>query len=503
LGLFGVAPLTQFDLGPNKNMEEKDFRHIAKNSDAAIIVTGELYFQEMNLVIHSRLYDALKQKLLPSPDPVSGQIEDFSEVIEKLSDRLKSAVMSTHDPRVEMWQKISPYIPKYEALLEFKRGMELSLSNEFLQASRHFDRAVEIDPAYLLAHLSAFWIYSSAYYFSVGEQYLEKMEHYLDKIEKFTNLSPGEKLSVESIKAYQEGDNENGYLIEKQLEALAPGTTYSYWLANSALGTNRPQAAVEALRRLDPNSIYIDCNVCYWDTLCKAHHMLGNYKKELELAQQALRQFPQEWQPLWLKGRALSALGRLDEVQNLIEEILVKPMTSDWFPADLISGVGVELKAHGYDEAAAEMYEQSLLWLKQRSLKEELSDDMKTTLAWTLSETQNWDEAEAVFRDLIESNPENLDYLGGLGIVMARRGNREEALRISEQLKNWDKPYSFGNHTFWQATIAANFGEKVRAISLLQTALQQGFSYRFLYCNVTLEPLWDFPPFVELIKPRD
>ncbi len=188
LGLFGVAPLTRFELGSNNSLGEKDYIQIAQSADAAIVVTGELYFKGTDLEIRSKLYDARKKKLIPSPGAVSGPPGEY-EIFKELSDRLKSAVLGTHDPLAEMWQKISPYIPRYEALLEFQRGIKLYLSNEYKSAAAYFNRAVDIDRDYLLAYLNAFWAHREARNNPAAEQYAKK-------IEKFANLSPGEKFIV-------------------------------------------------------------------------------------------------------------------------------------------------------------------------------------------------------------------------------------------------------------------------------------------------------------------
>jgi serine/threonine protein kinase/tetratricopeptide (TPR) repeat protein len=509
LGLFGVAPIARIDLGPDNYPDEKDYQSIAKTSDAGIVVTGELYYQGTDLEIRSKVYDAAKRRPLPSPD-VSGPADDPFDVLGDLNDRLKSAVLSTQDLRVAMWQKISPYTPKYEALLEFMSGIDAFLSNEFVSAAPHFDRAVGIDPDYFLANFMAMWAYALQGNISASEQFG-------GGILKFSNLSPGEKYIVESFKATIKGDIETRYKIWQQVEALAPGTTFSYWLANGALATNRPRAAIEALMRLDPNSVYVNCNVCYWDTLAWAYHMLGDHDEELRIALQAEKQFPEDWegwQAIYDKISALSAMGRLDEVKKILEENSARPVTNMWNPAHMMLLVGEEFQIHGYDDAANEMYEQSLDWLEQRAKNEELTDDMKFTLAWDLFHTQNWEEAELTFRDLMESKPdidalvgfggaEGPHFTGVLGIIAAGKGDREEALRISERLKSWDKPYSFGIHTAWQAKIAAHLGEKERAVSLLQKALEQGYEYWKLYGGAEWEPLRDYPPFIELMKPRD
>ena len=69
-------------------------------------------------------------------------------------------------------------------------------------------------------------------------------------------------------------------------------------------------------------------------------------------------------------------------------------------------------------------------------------------------------------------------------------------------MKNFERPYLFGGNTFWRARIAVLLGEKEQALVLLRDALGQGTAYGSLYLNMDLEPLSDYPPFQELIKPK-
>jgi hypothetical protein len=87
--------------------------------------------------------------------------------------------------------------------------------------------------------------------------------------------------------------------------------------------------------------------------------------------------------------------------------------------------------------------------------------------------------------------------------LAARRGDREGATRIFEELGKIERPYLFGNHLYWRACIAALLGEKERAVALLKEAFSQGLDYGvYLRQEIDLEPLWDYPPFKDLLRPK-
>lgn len=90
--------------------------------------------------------------------------------------------------------------------------------------------------------------------------------------------------------------------------------------------------------------------------------------------------------------------------------------------------------------------------------------------------------------------------------MAAIRGDREVAFGISKQLEEIKKPYLWGRHMYWRAIIAAWLGEKETAVRLLQEAIGQGLQESTdnadLNKDMDLEPLRDYPPFQELIKPK-
>jgi predicted Zn-dependent protease len=78
----------------------------------------------------------------------------------------------------------------------------------------------------------------------------------------------------------------------------------------------------------------------------------------------------------------------------------------------------------------------------------------------------------AAFEKLAAERPDSPEYLGYLGALAARRGDRPEAKRVSDSLASMKVPYLRGAHTYWRARIAATLGEPERAVALLRKCFQ-------------------------------
>ncbi len=88
-----------------------------------------------------------------------------------------------------------------------------------------------------------------------------------------------------------------------------------------------------------------------------------------------------------------------------------------------------------------------------------------------------------------------------------RRGDRDEALRIAGVLENDKRTYLSGRPTLWRARIASLLGEKELAVRLLQEPLSQSVTYQVVRENyidpdMDCEPFHDYPPYIELMKPK-
>jgi pentatricopeptide repeat protein len=92
---------------------------------------------------------------------------------------------------------------------------------------------------------------------------------------------------------------------------------------------------------------------------------------------------------------------------------------------------------------------------------------------------------------------------GALGVIAARTGDHDEAWRIFNDFPDRGHRINPSRRCYWRACIAANLGEKDMAVELLKEAYVNGFGESLiLHIDVDLQPLWDYPPFQEVIEPK-
>jgi tetratricopeptide (TPR) repeat protein len=307
---------------------------------------------------------------------------------------------------------------------------------------------------------------------------------------------------VDYFSAYASGNLEEVYNVARQALSVDKGGNWEQRVASWAIRINRPKEAVEFLKKLDPRSDYLKEWVYYWGALTNAHHMLGNHKKELKAARKGRKQHPVRLEVVLYEARALAALGRIKKINSLIDESLTLPPQEEK-PFQIMLETGQELRAHGHKEASLQVLGRALKWFESRPAEESGSRSHRYGLARVLYEAERWEEAQRVFEGLYEEFSNGINYLGYLGSIAARKGDKEEALRISTLLENsGDDDFRGRFSYFHRACIAALLGEKDSAVRLLREALDKGWIYDWLHPVMDLEPLRDYEPFKELMKPK-
>jgi len=210
---------------------------------------------------------------------------------------------------------------------------------------------------------------------------------------------------------------------------------------------------------------------------------------------------------------ALAAIGRTQEVNQRVEEVGALSPHPFRTPGAVLRETALELRAHGYPEAAGHVLERALAWFSTRARSEQASESYRFQLAQTLLVSAQLDHARAIAQELAREYPSNLNYLGLLGVLAAQRHDQRYAERVDSLLSHARGPYRRGLPSYWRAAIAAQLGEREKSVTLLTEATAQGLAEEFLasqglfrghslHSDFYFEPLHGYPPFQQLLRPK-
>ncbi len=309
-------------------------------------------------------------------------------------------------------------------------------------------------------------------------------------------------------------------MLLREMERLAPGVSWvPFDEGVFAYAVNRPAESERALARAGRQKA--GGGWIWHDVYAQSLHLLGRFEEQYRVASRGLEEHPTILYLHEHQAAALAALGRLQDLERVMSSALRAQASSG--TAGLVMLVAsMELRAHGHREEAdalatraAEWYGSASLetfrtlqtpnrgieWYRAwpRDLTRRLREEHATALYWA----ERWAEAEAIVRALAKEEPDNVEYLGRLATLAARTGRQGEARRLAGPLRALDPRDLFGRDAFWRAAIAAQLGEKKEAVELLNEAFVRGHYFQtHLHRNIDFEPLWDYSPFQELLRPK-
>ena len=497
VGKFSIAPMPSADALAAESKGKDKLRALAAVTKAGKIVHGDYYLQGDNIQFDAWVEDMAAKKNILALEPVSGAIADPAAALEPLRLKLMGGLAGVFDPVLRDWLSLLKEPPKLEAYREYIEGSEAFYRSEFPTAVEHFLRAAERDPSLKVALMYA------AIALDNMDQYAKGQELVREVAKSRADLSSGERLFLDWHEAGYRGDSEASLRTCRQIAADYKTWDWTYQNGYEAIWSNCPQEAVEVLSRLDPFAeVYKTWSSAYWGVLARAHHMLGNYKLELKDARSGRMQSPESLYMLYCEARPLAALGHMKGLQKVIEISKTLPPEGRYYPGRIMLRAGRELRTHGFKEDAVKVLNQALQWFDGRPAEEKTSIENRFAQAETLYVLGKWVEAKALFERLHGDVQDDIDYLGYLGVVSVQTGDKEEALKISKKLEDDKRPYLFGNPTYWRSRIASLLGDKEGAVNLLRQATKEGFAYFDIHPTEDFESLADYPPYIQLMKPK-
>jgi tetratricopeptide (TPR) repeat protein len=497
VGEFSVAPMPSAEASAAESKGKDKLWVLAELTKAGKIVHGDYYLQGDTIQFHAWVEDAAARKNLLAFEPASGPMADPAAALEPLRLKLMGGLAGIFDPEIKEYLLLLKEPPNFEAFQEYNEGLKAFNRVDYRRAIEHFLRAAERDPKLRLALM-----YAAVAYINLGEY--AKAEEFAQNVEKSrADLSSAGRVTLDWLQGNLRGDNETCLRAARQSASLIGSQVWIYINGLYAIKNNYPQEAVTVLSRYDPYfAPRLDRTPYYWRVLTTAHHMLGNYKQELKEARRGREQFLESLRMLANEVDALAALDRKKDLQKRFEESMTLPPQSGYSPGNIMLRAGRELRAHGFRKEGVRVLNQALQWFEGRPEKEKASVGNRYSQAETYYVLGKWDEARVLFEGLHGDVPDDIDYLGYLGVVEAQLGDKEELLKISKQLEDDKRPYLFGEPTYWRARIAALFGDKEGAVNLLRQATKEGFDYSDIHPTEDFESLADYPPYIQLMKPK-
>jgi tetratricopeptide (TPR) repeat protein len=447
--------------------------------------------------VRSRLIEVPSGTLLLPLEPATGPRGNPAAAVEALAGGVKGAIayqFGTIGPAV-----VGRPVP-YEAYREFGAGMAAA-GFDWQATVAHTRKAVEITPDFWMARLRL----AMAYFLMRQPNQAREMLASVESAK--ARLAPGEQLFLDFVKARMERRRLDALKAASAFLELTPGDPIlSYTAAELALGLNRPRAALNALG---------DLSALDWRNLAKwsqgtwfirvsalAHHFLGEHEEELADAQLGVQYYPSSQRTYENLVRVYAALGKLDEVERAIAASLAIPPDNSGSPGTVMLEAAEELRCHGRADEAVRVALRCDRWYADHPPKDAEGAISAANRAEVLWVAQRWAEAKAAAEQFARESPASVHAPGLLGVMAARAGDRATATECDARLAKFEPPAK-GTAQTWRAAIAAQFGEKERAVDLLRDAFAKGEPFgNLLHTRDYIEPLQGYPPLEELLKPQ-
>jgi TolB-like protein len=477
-------------------------RNLAERTGAGLVVTGRYYLEGPNVRLHSRLVNAATGAVLTTYEPESGDRARPSDVVERLARRVMGNLALRFKPGFEPYAA-AQRPPIYDAYLEYLQAAA-TFGADDSGTIRHLNKALSIDPDYVEAR----WLLWSA--LSNGGRLVEA-DAALRPAEEPAVLSratPQEQANVRWARAYLDGARQ-AVVAARALANVSPDPWSWYKLGASEAGVNRPRAAIEAVKHIRIGDMPAGSAPSAWwflNNLTAYYHAVGEYDRQLDAARLGQQHYPGVAAFFGAEIGGLVAVGRLDEVDGVVARA-TQASLQNGSAGTVMIGATRELAAHGHKEASSAMALRAAAWFRQRisTAAPDQAAALRAPLAASLLFAGGCAEAVRIRRDLAREKPDDLAALGDYGVTLALCGRpRAEARKIADALARVDRPFVRGRHHFERGRVLAALGDREGAMAALEAAFAQGqrWSGLEMHLDSAFQPLRDYPPFIELMKPK-
>jgi tRNA A-37 threonylcarbamoyl transferase component Bud32/tetratricopeptide (TPR) repeat protein len=460
---------------------------------AGTVVRGAIYRRGDSLQLLAQITDARSGRMLRSLGPVGAGVTDPLAGIEVLRGRIVGSLATLVDRGFGGLAALTSQPPTFEAYREIVDAREAANRFDHATAVAHYLRAAAMDSSYMYPIVAVVESYYRLGQCDVVDSLNTELRARRDR------LTPYEAYSVDEVAAQCRGAWEAAYRAAKRKEELAPRSEVArYGVAVAALAAGRPSETVELLGAIDAERgqrSALRSRFDYYLTYTRALHLVGDYRRELEIARRMRQLFPDLDDALAVEMRALVSLGRVAELRPLVDRAVTMSSLST------LEWTAEELRAHGHAAEARAVAGELADWIRSRPTQEAQTVGMRSALARALYAAERLDEARALVDTLAQRYPESVGLLGLRGRIAARLGDSVTAQAASNALLAAAQSSREAN-ALTRAKIAALLGQRDVAIRLLRDAVAQGEMQALrMREDPDLLGLRDYPPFETLVRP--
>ena len=483
------AQIAQAGLGSGANPE------FARTTGVDIMLNGRYYLQENRLIIHSNIFEVATGEVLHALQPIEGSKDKMLDLLDQLTEEVLGYWA------VKKEKRFLQNPPKYEAYQRFIEGDQASYV-DFKKSEAFLIESYRLDSTFYAPVLKLIPLY-------FNNRYPEKVDSVIAFMNQRRNsLTNWEQLRLDAVSARRNGDGLRSAMMNEEMFKMDPSDEMANYNAVSRYVTsNYPTKALEVFEQFDKRLPRIMGKTSWIEArVALAYNRLGEYEKALEVA--GSYDAP-ELYTLHVVEHLVSVI-RLDSMEllsNLFENYLEK---------DIYNQIGNKVrKRFIYETVCSELYildNKDFLqhyaakyqdWLNHERPDDHFNQAIVSFLlddydkALLLLNPLNWPEI---------ASRGNIAGMSFLGMCYAKVGQTEEASTIIDKImamQGNDFPEGFKHYNKAKIEVALDMHEN--AIASLKEALSGGISFqpRWFMEDAALKPLFDYPEFQEMVKPKE
>ncbi|MBC7897923.1 MAG: hypothetical protein H7066_21055 [Cytophagaceae bacterium] len=480
--------------------ESERWQRVALDVGAGMIVRGDVYREGQMLHLQAQVIEAKTGRLLRPVERVSVMDDSVMRGIDQLRTRVVAAIAPLADTVTHLRRAIAP--PTYEAYRDYVAGLVTFVRGDPRAALDLFERSAVADAAWPMPRIAATIMRLNLNDADGAQRLIASLEA------QRARLGPLEASTLDMAEGLLHGDLPRAYDASVRQAKIAPGTIGEYMIGELARKMNRPAEAVSVLRALGPDRGELRGWQPYWRELTFALHLLGQHDEELVAAREAARRYPSDVTIALYELRALAALGdraRLTSAFNRLDASSASVAAR----ASARVTVASEILAHdaerGDDDARA-----VVAWFDSLPGETRNEPALRRQAARALLLAGRAADARLrlvpLTRDTVSLT---LAVMGLVGNAAAADGDTAEARRWMSKLEARARGMtpaarglSWGEPTYWQATIAARLTDSTRALALLREARREGLGMEpAVHAEPAFAALRRWPPFAAVLSP--